>query len=41
MARARAALQRSEGASDDDAEAADAIRRAEARLAAAGSHHSG
>jgi F-type H+-transporting ATPase subunit epsilon len=39
--RARAALQRSEGASDDDADAADAVLRAEARLAAAGSHHSG
>jgi F-type H+-transporting ATPase subunit epsilon len=39
--RARAALQRSEGASEDDGEAADAIRRAEARLAAASSHHSG
>ena len=39
--RARAALQRSEAASDDDGQA-DAIRRAEARLAAAGSsHHSG
>jgi F-type H+-transporting ATPase subunit epsilon len=39
--RARAALQRSTDASDDDSEAADAVRRAEARLAAAGSHHSG
>ena len=39
--RARAALQRSGDASDDDGEAADAVRRAEARLAAAGSHHHG
>jgi F-type H+-transporting ATPase subunit epsilon len=39
--RARAALQRSSEASDDDTKAADAVRRAEARLAAAGSHHSG
>ena len=39
--RARAALQRSDGASDGDADAADAVLRAEARLAAAGSHHSG
>ena len=38
--RARAALQRSEAASDDDGQA-DAIRRAEARLTAAGSNHSG
>ena len=39
--RARAALQRASEASDDDSEAADAVRRAEARLAAAGSNHSG
>ena len=39
--RARAALQRSSEAADDDTEAADAVRRAEARLAAAGSQHSG
>jgi F-type H+-transporting ATPase subunit epsilon len=39
--RARAALQRTTDASDDDSEAAGAVRRAEARLAAAGSHHSG
>jgi F-type H+-transporting ATPase subunit epsilon len=39
--RARAALQRTTDASDDDCEAAGAVRRAEARLAAAGSHHSG
>jgi len=39
--RARAALQRSSEAADDDSEAADAVHRAEARLAAAGSNHSG
>lgn len=39
--RARAALQRSAQAADDDSDAADAVRRAEARLAAAGSQHSG
>ena len=39
--RARAALQRSAEAADDDSEAADAVRRAEARLTAAGSNHSG
>jgi F-type H+-transporting ATPase subunit epsilon len=40
-ARARSSLQRSGEAADDDVHAADAISRAEARLAAAGSHHSG
>jgi F-type H+-transporting ATPase subunit epsilon len=39
--RARAALQRSSETADDDSEAADAVHRAEARLAAAGSNHSG
>ena len=39
--RARAALQRASEAADDDSAAADAVRRAEARLAAAGSNHSG
>jgi F-type H+-transporting ATPase subunit epsilon len=41
VSRARAALQRSEGAADDDGDAADAVRRAEARLAAAGNRDNG
>jgi F-type H+-transporting ATPase subunit epsilon len=41
VSRARAALQRSEGAADDDGDAADAVRRAEARLTAAGNRDNG